>query len=176
MRVPKVLAAGTLWKKPADPVLQKMKQKTKKQLSRASWRTKTMTLKLWCASGVCVLLLFLVFPAACLSFSLFFSSPAFLLLCSVSFFLFLSRSNEGFLVSKKGLLSFSLFCLRLSFFPSPSHSNARMQERKLPLFSAFFFLLLPASLAFFLVFLFLFSSSLSFFFSSFRLVIRGAYI
>jgi hypothetical protein len=69
-----------------------------------------------------------------------------------------------------------LFCLRLSFFPSPSHSNARMQERKLPLFSAFFFLLLPASLAFFLVFLFLFSSSLSFFFSPLRLVIRGAYI
>ena len=105
---------------PADPVLQEMKQKTKKQLTRASWWTKTMTLKLWCASGVCVLLLFLVFPAACLSFSpsfFLFSSfflPFLPLFCHASpFFLF-----SSFLVFHA--LSFFLFCLCLPFFPSVS--------------------------------------------------------
>jgi len=62
------------------------------------------------------------------------------LLCFCSLFSFsLSRSSEGFLVSNKSLLSFSLFCLRLPFF--------------------LLFLLLSAlsSPAFFLVFLFLLS-------------------
>jgi len=52
-----------------------MKQKTKKQLTRASWWMKTMTLKLWCAGVVSSL------PLSCFSCSLFllffFSSPPF---------------------------------------------------------------------------------------------------
>jgi hypothetical protein len=59
-----------------------------------------------------VFLLFSVF------FFPFLPSFTFLLLCSVSFF-FLSHSSEGFLVSKKSLLSLSLFCLRLSLFFFP---------------------------------------------------------
>ena len=64
---------------------------------------------------------FLVFLLLFLPFSLFsplfsyFSALFFLFFCSLSP---LSRSSAGFLVSKKSLLSFPLFCLHLLFFPS----------------------------------------------------------